>query len=59
MERCDFEKILKNFTDNQEVLEASQTALAQILKSKFDALKASGFSEAQALEIIKARGLEA
>lgn len=57
--RQDMEKAMKFLLDNQEFLEASQNALAQITKAKLDALVSAGFTRTEAMEIIKARGLSA
>jgi hypothetical protein len=52
------EKSTRDLLLNQEVIEMQQKPIAQMLKSKFDALVSAGFTPDQALEIVKVRGIE-
>lgn len=58
-DRSAMEKHLKILLENQEFLEAAMVPIAQMLKSKLDALVQAGFTRQEAMEIIKARGLDA
>ena len=44
-------------TQNGELLEQSHKQISQVLFARFQCLVAAGFSESQALEIVKFRGL--
>lgn len=59
MERSDMEQAMKILLENQEFLEASMKPLAQLLRCKMTALVEAGFTREEALELIKARGLNA
>ena len=57
--RQNLQRTIKALVENQELLEASMKPMAQLLKAKLDALITAGFTREEAMEIIKARGLEA
>ena len=57
--RTDLEKILSNLVNNQEMLEASMKPIAQLMFAKLESLTAAGFSRAEAMELLKQRGLNA
>jgi len=57
--RTDLEKILRNLVDNQEMLEASMKPIAQLMFAKLESLTAAGFSRAEAMDLLKQRGLNA
>jgi len=59
MDREALEKTMKALLANQEVLEMAMKPIAQLTKVKLDSLVNAGFSRQEAMEIIKARGLEA
>ena len=52
------ERMTKDLIANQEVLEVSMKPLAQLTKARLDALVGAGFTRGEALDIIKARGLQ-
>lgn len=59
MDRHEIQEMLKMLVDNQELLEASMTPLAELLAAKVNALEKAGFTREEALDLIKARGLNA
>ena len=59
MNREEIETILKNVTDNQELLEASFKPIAELFFQKYKSLVDAGFTEEQAMGIVTARGLNA
>ncbi len=52
-----YEKVLSQLRDYMDFHIKSQAAWALMYRAKYEALVKVGFSEEQALEIIKARGL--
>ena len=48
---------IQHMKDNLEVMVSSQAALAILYKAKYDALIKIGFTEQQAIEIVKSRGI--
>ena len=57
--RREIESALKISRANEELVEMAHTDLAKLYWFRYKALCEVGFSEAQALDILKARGLEA
>lgn len=55
---ADARQQLINMTHQMEYNLQTQALFAKMLRSYYDALVREGFSETQALEIIKARGLK-
>ena len=42
---------------NKELMETCQQEVSKLLFARFESLKAAGFSDTQALEIVKVRGI--
>jgi len=55
MTSVEFEMALDYLKDNLPYIIKQQTVNAKVIKSKYDSLIAEGFSEKQALEIVKTR----
>ena len=56
-QREDIEKAITLLRANKEVFETAHGELAVIYKMAFDNFVRSGFTEVQALDLLKARGL--
>ncbi|MDZ5608580.1 hypothetical protein U2I54_16135 [Bacillus pseudomycoides] len=54
----ELEMILDNFVKALPVQLRMQREMSKLYKARFDALVKQGFTEQQALEIVKARGIE-
>lgn len=59
MDRKEMEENVRTLIDNQEFLEASMKPLAELMQAKAKALEEAGFSREEAIELLKARGLNA
>jgi hypothetical protein len=59
LKRPDLEKMLKNLVDHQETIEASMKPLSQLMFSKLSAMVEAGFTREEAMDMLKARGLNA
>ena len=53
----DFKKGLEAMRENLQLMVEAQASQALLLKARFDALVKVGFSEEQAMDIVKARGI--
>lgn len=49
--------LIEEYRTNLDTIIQAQASLAIVLRAKFDALRKVGFTEEQALEIVKARGV--
>ncbi|PEL75400.1 hypothetical protein CN603_13000 [Bacillus toyonensis] len=54
----ELEMILDNFVKALPIQLRMQREISKLFKARFDALVSEGFTEQQALEIVKARGIE-
>ncbi|MDA2014172.1 hypothetical protein PDM95_00835 [Bacillus cereus] len=54
----ELEMILDNFVKALPIQIRMQREMSKLLKARFDALVTEGFTEQQALEIVKSRGIE-
>ncbi|HHT7152332.1 hypothetical protein BK718_16920 [Bacillus thuringiensis serovar andalousiensis] len=54
----ELEMILDNFVKALPMQIRVQREMSKLLKARFDALVSEGFTEQQALEIVKSRGIE-
>lgn len=54
--RKEIEAAMKNYAANKELFEMSVAQHSEMLYTSYRALMEAGFTEAQALEIVKARG---
>lgn len=54
----ELEIILDNFVKALPIQLRMQREMSKLFKARFDALVSEGFTEQQALEIVKARGIE-
>lgn len=57
-QRVTLEQMLRNFEANREHFEMTTRHFATLYWLRFQALVAAGFTEAQALDVLKARGIE-
>lgn len=53
------EEVLNKMREDLQAVVEAQASIAIMYRAKFDALVKMGFSEEQALELVKARGLGA
>ncbi|MBD8076471.1 hypothetical protein [Bacillus thuringiensis] len=54
----ELEMILDNFVKALPMQRRMQREMSKVYKARFDALVSEGFTEQQALEIVKSRGIE-
>ncbi|MDF9529501.1 hypothetical protein [Bacillus cereus] len=54
----ELEMILDNFVKALPIQLRMQREISKLFKTRFDALVSEGFTEQQALEIVKSRGIE-